>query len=123
MAMPYSVLSPSILILRSTVLMFQIINILVDISTSVSYSSVGGYVLIPLPSFASLWNARDIEVWRTEFKVYSDERSIYGVSEAGELTRIEKTDEGMLASVAKWEDWNAEVGDVGTLVMIVAELL
>jgi len=109
--------------LPSTVLMFQIINILVDISTSVSYYSVGGYVLIPLPSTATLWNAQDIEVWRVEFKTYAERCSIYGVSEAGELNRIQKTDVGMVSSVTKWDEWNAEVGDVGTLVMIVAELL
>ena len=48
---------------------------------------------------------------------------MYGLSEAGALTRLQIKDAGIQFSIAKWEEWSAEVSDIGTLVMIVGELL
>ncbi|KAI1372668.1 hypothetical protein F4677DRAFT_245232 [Hypoxylon crocopeplum] len=109
---------------RRTMLIFQIINMLVDISTTVSYHSVMGLIFLPLPSPALMWTALDIEGWTTGFKRLYEERTLYGLAEAGALTSLRKDRAGFFHSnVAEWEDWGAEVGDIGTLVMIVATLL
>lgn len=96
---------------------------LVDISTTVSYYSLPGFILIPLPSITTLWNAEDVEGWKTVFRLCYEERTLYGLSEAGALTRLKKTDAGIQFSIAEWEEWSAEVSDMGTLVMIVGALL
>ena len=114
----YHLLSP-----RSTELIFQIINMLVDITATVCYLSMCGFTLIPLPCVATLWNAQRVEEWWTEFKQYYEERTLYGISNVGGLTRIHKDDAGIHISVAEWEEWAAQASDIGTLVMIVGELL
>ncbi len=104
-------------------LVFRIINVLVDISASVAGNAFQGYVLGPLASSTTLWEARDAEIWNTEFRQFYKERALYAVSEAGVLTRFQHHDAGIQSSVAEWEEWNAEVGDLGTLVMVVGALL
>jgi hypothetical protein len=105
------------------VLIFQILNILVEMSTEASSYANCGLVLIPLASNATLWNAEDPEGWRTEFRLCYKVPTTYGLSQTGVLTRLELTDAGVTISSAEWEEWRAEVGDIGTLVMIVGALL
>jgi hypothetical protein len=95
----------------------------VDISTAVSYFSIGGLVLVPLPSTAVLWSTRDFEQWKSEYKKWHEQHIIYGLSETGGLIRIQSTEAGLQSSAAEWEGWSAEVGDLATLVMIIGELL
>jgi len=105
------------------VLIFQIINLLVDISLTAShYSALCGFILIPLPCVATMWNAQDLEEWRTEFRLCYEGRTLYGLSNAGALTRILKNDAGIHFSVVEWEEWSAQVSDIGTLVMVIGEL-
>lgn len=109
---------------QSTVLVFQIINILVDLPANVSYFAVWGFAFVPLPCPGPMWNAVDLEGWTAAFKQWYGKRTLYGLSEAGALTRITKTPAGLLeTSIAEWEGWVAELGDIGTLLMIVAPLL
>lgn len=109
---------------QSTVLVFQIINILVDLPATVSYFAVWGFAFVPLPCPGPMWNAVDLEGWTAAFKQWYGKRTVYGLSEAGALTRIIKTPAGLLeTSIAEWEGWVAELGDIGTLLMIVAPLL
>ncbi|KAI0538366.1 hypothetical protein GGR58DRAFT_468135 [Xylaria digitata] len=108
---------------RRTVLIFQIVGLLVDVSTTVSYSSIGGLVLVPLPGSVTMWDTNDFERWKLEYRKWHGRHIIYGVSETGGLTKLQSTDDGIKSSSAEWEDWSAEVGDVATLVMIIGELL
>ncbi|KAL7910623.1 hypothetical protein GGI35DRAFT_449222 [Trichoderma velutinum] len=111
---------------RRTVLIFQILNILIEISTEASSYPTCGLVLIPLANKATLWNANDLEEWRVEFALNSKERKLHGLSQTGVLTKLQLADdcvrESKLSSL-EWEEWRAEVGEIGTLVMIVGALL
>ncbi|KAI0425843.1 hypothetical protein F5Y09DRAFT_334616 [Xylaria sp. FL1042] len=108
---------------RRTVLVFQILGLLVDISTAVSYFSIGGLVLVPLPSSAALWSSQDFERWKPEYKKWHEERAIYGLSETGILTKLQDASDGLRTSTVDWESWIAEVGDIATLIMIIGEIL
>ncbi|KAI0975943.1 hypothetical protein F4678DRAFT_419131 [Xylaria arbuscula] len=108
---------------RRTVLVFQIVGLVVDISTAVSYFSIGGLVLVPLPSSAALWSTQDFEKWKPEYKKWHKDHTIYGLSDTGGLTRVESNDGEVKSSPAEWEGWSAEVGDIATLVMIIGEIL
>lgn len=103
-------------------LIFQILDILVEMSTEASSYANCGLLLIPLATSATLWNAEDPEGWRTEFRL-CDKRTTYALSQTGVLTRLQVTDTGVIFSSAEWEGWRAEVGDIGTLVMIIGAML
>ncbi|KAI2628702.1 hypothetical protein GGR54DRAFT_359440 [Hypoxylon sp. NC1633] len=108
---------------RRTALLFQILNMLVDISSTISYRSVMGLVLVPLPSPAQMWNTLELETWLACSRASYEARTLYGLSEVGTLTRINKNNcSSFQTSVAEWEAWRAEVGDIGTLVMIISGL-
>ncbi|KAK9343157.1 hypothetical protein V1522DRAFT_414159 [Lipomyces starkeyi] len=108
---------------RRTVLIFQILNILIEMSTEASSYPTCGFVLIPLANNATLWNANDMEEWRTEFELCNKEQKLHGLSQTGVLTKLQLTDDCVVLSSVKWEEWRAEVGEIGTLVMIVGALL
>ncbi|ODQ68850.1 hypothetical protein LIPSTDRAFT_121055 [Lipomyces starkeyi NRRL Y-11557] len=92
-------------------------------STEASSYPTCGFVLIPLANNATLWNANDIEEWRTEFDLCNKEQKLHGLSQTGVLTKLQLTDDCVVLSSVKWEEWRAEVGEIGTLVMIVGALL
>ena len=106
-----------------TVLVFQILNILIEMSTEASSYPSCGFVLMPLANNASLWNANDIGEWRTEFELCSKEQKFHGLSQTGVLTKLWLTDDCVVLGSVEWEEWRAEVGEIGTLVMIVGALL
>ncbi|KAL6909269.1 hypothetical protein GGI43DRAFT_394978 [Trichoderma evansii] len=110
---------------RRTVTIFQILNIIIEMSTEASAYPTCGFVLIPLPNSALLWNANCIEEWQTEFQfeICSKERKIYGLLRTGVLMKLLLTDDCVILRTVEWEDWRAEVGEIGTLVMIVGALL
>ncbi|KAH6646201.1 hypothetical protein BKA67DRAFT_583529 [Truncatella angustata] len=108
---------------RRTVLIFQILNTLIEMSTEASSYPTCGFVLIPLASSATLWNSNNIEEWRTEFNLCNKEQKIVGLSQTGVLTKLHLTDACVVLSSLEWEEWRAEVGEIGTLVMIVGALL
>ncbi|KAI0551770.1 hypothetical protein F4679DRAFT_124205 [Xylaria curta] len=107
---------------RRTVLIFQILGLLVDISAAVSYFSSSGFVLVPLPSSAAIWTTQDLEQWKREYRKWQ-KNVIYGLSESGDLARLQSTNNGILSTPAEWEGWSAEVGDPATLIMMIGELL
>lgn len=78
---------------------------------------------MPLANSAALWNAKDIGEWRTEFELCNQERTWHGLSQTGVLMKLQLTDACVILSPVEWEEWRAEVGDIGTLVMIVGALL
>lgn len=106
-----------------TILVFQILNILIELSTEAASYLTCGFVLMPLPNNASLWNANCVEEWRTEFALCSRERNFHGLSQAGALTKLQMADDCVVLSPVEWEEWRADVGEIGTLVMIVGALL
>ncbi|KAJ2995158.1 hypothetical protein NUW58_g1355 [Xylaria curta] len=108
---------------RRTVLLFQILGLLVDISTAVSYLSIGGLVLVPLPCSAALWTTRDFEQWKLEYKNWHEKPAGYGLSETGNLHILQRTDNGIASIPVEWERWSAEASDLAVLVMIIGELL
>lgn len=107
----------------STVLLFQILNTLVDLPITISCCPYEGFALTPLPSSTAVWNALNVEDWQHEFGLTNKERTVYALSTKGELKRITKDKTILKIEKAEWEEWNAEVGDLGMLVMIVAALL
>ncbi|KAI1748923.1 hypothetical protein F4782DRAFT_337471 [Xylaria castorea] len=107
---------------RRTVLIFQVLGLLVDISAAVSYFSSNGFVLVPLPGSAAIWSTQDFEKWKPEYRKWQ-QNVIYGLSETGDLARLQSTCDGVSSTPAEWEGWTAEVGDPATLVMIIGELL
>lgn len=104
-------------------LIFQILNILIEMSTEASSYPSCGFVLIPLANNAALWNANNMEEWRTEFELCNKERKLHGLSQTGVLTKLQLADDCVVLGSAEWEEWRAEVGEIGTLVMIVGALL
>jgi hypothetical protein len=96
---------------------------LVDITSALPVNFVSDFNLMPLPSSGTLWDVRDLERWRIEFRLCYKERTLHGVNEAGVLTRFQVADDGVQQSTVEWEEWCAEVGDIGTLVMTVGTLL
>lgn len=108
---------------RRTVLLFQILGLLVDISTAVSYFSLGGLVLVPLPSSTALWNPQDLEGWKPEYKNWREQHTIYALSEIGTLIKLQGGDSEIKSNLTEWEPWTAQVGELATLVMIIGELL
>ncbi|KAL7931411.1 hypothetical protein V8C35DRAFT_116462 [Trichoderma chlorosporum] len=92
-------------------------------STEASSYPTCGFILIPLAENASMWNANNTEKWRTEFELCNKERKLHGLSQTGVLTKLQLTNNCVELSSVKWEEWGAEVGEIGTLVMIVGALL
>lgn len=107
----------------STGSVFVIINMLVDISSAISCRSMAGFLIVPLASNAALWNAKYVEQWTVEFGLYYEERTIYGLAESGELTRLRQNEVGIQSSMVEWEEWTAGVGEIGTLVMTAGTLV
>ena len=103
------------------------LNLLAETTTTVSYYSqnwsISGFVLIPLPSEWTLWTARDVQGWRERFSRCYEERTLYGLSSAGELTKLQNTDAGVRFSISEWDIWNAEVNDFATLVMTAGAII
>jgi hypothetical protein len=95
----------------------------VDISAALPCRPVSGFAIVPLPSNVTLWSARDIEQWQAEFSVCYEERTIYGLSETGQLMKLQQDSAGIQSSIAKWGEWSATVGELGSLVAIAGTLL
>ncbi|KAL7917043.1 hypothetical protein ACQKWADRAFT_307764 [Trichoderma austrokoningii] len=108
---------------RRTVLIFQILSILIEMSTEASSYLTCGFVLIPLANGAALWNASGIDEWKTEFEISSKEPKVHGLLQTGVLMKLLLTDDSMALTSVGWENWRAEVGEIGTLVMIIGALL
>jgi len=85
--------------------------------------ALGGLVLVPLPSTSTLWSTQNYERWKAAYVNWRESHVVYGVSERGLLMRLQGTETGIISALADWEGWMAEVGDLGSLVMIVGELL
>lgn len=92
-------------------------------STEVSSFPGCGFVLIPLANSATLWNANCIEEWQKEFEICSKERKVHGLLRTGVLMKILLPNNCFVLESVEWEDWRGEVGEIGTLVMIVGALL
>ncbi|EHK41635.1 hypothetical protein TRIATDRAFT_321815 [Trichoderma atroviride IMI 206040] len=108
---------------RRTVLIYQVLNTLIEMSTEASSYPTCGFVLIPLANSEALWNASGIEEWQTEFESRAKERVVHGLLRTGVLMKLLLTDDAVTLWSVGWEDWRAEVGEIGTLVMIVGALL
>ncbi|KAL7902931.1 hypothetical protein HDV64DRAFT_284772 [Trichoderma sp. TUCIM 5745] len=93
---------------RRTVLIFQILNILIEMSTEASSYPTCGFVLIPLANSAALWNASSIEEWQTEFEVCTKERNLHGLLKTGVLMKLLLNDDAVTLWSVGWEDWRAE---------------
>ncbi|KAH7324431.1 hypothetical protein B0I35DRAFT_424159 [Stachybotrys elegans] len=109
--------------LRRTLLVMRILDMVVDISEGLACNPVPGFAIMPLPSNATVWGAQSLELWQAEFSVCYEERIIYGLSETGQLTKLQQTPTGVQTSIAKWEDWNAAAGELASIVMIAGTLL
>lgn len=79
--------------------------------------------MIPLTHNAAAWSAVDLETWRSELKKCTEMRTIYTVSPEGELLKIALGDTCLSTTPSGWEEWAAQIGEIGTLVMIIGALL
>ncbi|TPX18714.1 uncharacterized protein E0L32_002571 [Thyridium curvatum] len=103
---------------RRTALVFQILALLVETTTSISlYPAYAGYglVLFPLPNRTTLWNARSIEAWNNEFSLYRADTAVHALANTGDLTEIDKIESDIRFSPMEWDKWLADAGDLGTL--------
>lgn len=101
----------------------RVINMLFDIDYAVSCTPLPGFVLVPLPSTKSLWDARSAKSWRTEFDLALNAREIHGVTTEGELVRLQQRLGIISTHSTKWEEWYASVGELGTLIMVAASII
>lgn len=107
----------------STALVFRAVNLVLYDSPAISCFPAFGFGLIPLPSKATLWTPHDVDKWKSAFDLCLEERILYGLSEIGNLMKLEYTDAGIEQTMAEWDEWSAEVGEMGTLVSVMGELL
>ena len=107
---------------HSILLVFGIFLMVADISVVVACAPIAGYSLVFTASNATLWNATNAELWRSEFDLRYEERTVYGLSGSGELLRLRENEAGIQSSPAEWDKWVADVGEIGTLIMIASSL-
>lgn len=108
--------------IHRTLLVFKIMNIFLDLDAAMSCQPMDGFALVPLPSTTTLWQAATADTWGREFESAYQERTIYGVSTAGELIRLIQRSKGIDSVVSKWDEWNAGMGEMGTLITSTASL-
>ncbi|KAI0433821.1 hypothetical protein F5Y09DRAFT_297620 [Xylaria sp. FL1042] len=108
---------------RRTCLVFKLLDMLVDTASFGSCTGLPGFALIPLPGSMTQWRATSENAWRADYELHFQVRTIYGVSDNGDLIKLHQRSSGIDSEVATWEDWLASVGDFGTLVMVAASLL
>lgn len=106
---------------RRTVIIFRILNLIVDVSDAIPCQLKQGFAVVPLPSKELLWRARNADDWQLPF--LSQDYVIHGMSEGGELIKLTSTFAGITTSRRSWESWCAEMGEIGTLVVLSAHLL
>lgn len=82
-----------------------------------------GFALVPLTSSICQWRATDAEAWKADYKQFFQDRTIYGLSDKGDLVRLRQRLSGIDSHIADWECWISSVGEIGTLVMMVGALL
>ena len=87
----------------------------VDISVVVTCAPMAGYPLVFMASNVTLWNAMRAEQWQSEFDLCNEERAVHGLSESGELMRLRQNEAGIQSTPAEWDEWVADVGEIGTL--------
>lgn len=108
--------------IHRTLLVFKIMNIFLDLDAAMSCQPMDGFALVPLPSTTTLWQAATADKWGHEFESTYQERTIYGVSTAGELIRLRQRLNGIDSAVTEWDEWNAGMGEMGTLITSTASL-
>ncbi|KAI1295715.1 hypothetical protein F5Y03DRAFT_302449 [Xylaria venustula] len=108
---------------RRTCLVFKLLDMLVDTASCGTCSGLPGFALIPLPGSITQWRATSESAWRADYELHFQVRTIYGVSDNGDLVKLRQRSSGIDSEVVMWEDWLASVGDFGTLVMVAASLL
>ncbi|KAI1323470.1 hypothetical protein F5Y16DRAFT_383629 [Xylariaceae sp. FL0255] len=109
--------------LRRTVLCFKILDKLVDISSVAQCTKVADFALIPLPGSIPQWTATNEKDWRADYELHFQSRTLHGVSDKGDLIKLQQRSSGIYSEIASWEDWLASVGDIGTVIMAMASLL
>lgn len=99
------------------------LDMLANMSTTIYSYPVSGFAIAHLPSHATLWGALSLEAWVADATESSKKHTVYGLSDAGTLVRMQDEGAGFGIEMAEWDEWNAEVGNFGPLVMIIGSLL
>lgn len=107
----------------STVVVFGIMLMVVDITSAINCQPMSGFIPIPLVSNVGLWNSKNAEQWKSELGNSYAGRAIYGLSSSGELMTLRHNEAGIRSSVTEWDEWVSGVGEIGNLVMIAGGLL
>ena len=94
---------------------------LINISPAMTCYLANHFGLTPCPSHASLWSANTIK-WKAANVQRLGEATIFCLTDKGALIKLQARGKKLYQSSEKWEEWAAEVGEIGTLVMIMAGL-
>ncbi|KAH8657694.1 hypothetical protein BX600DRAFT_514253 [Xylariales sp. PMI_506] len=103
----------------------RLINFVVDIDSAVKCYLLPGYVLVPLPSGRSTWEAGTAAAWRSEYDLSAGVREVYALGADGKLKKLlqQGIDGQLLAREARWEDYLSYENGFGMMVMIAGSMI
>ena len=79
------------------------------------------FKLAPLPVHDVLWQARSAGQWKSLYD--ARETVVHGITHEGVLVKLGCNGSGLIWSEPSWEAWIAEVGDMGMLCGMAAQIL
>jgi hypothetical protein len=108
---------------KRIVVMFRLLNMVVDISDAVSCFPLPGFVIIPLPESEAQWCTTDPNEWSSLFSASCNVPSVFGMSTQGQLVKLQKDGVGISRSQVDWSDWCVAGGKLGYALAAAATLL
>jgi hypothetical protein len=108
---------------KRTVVVFRLLNMVVDISDAVSCFPMPGFVIVPLPGEEGLWKARHSGEWSASFARQGKPPSVFGMADSGGLVKLQKQGGGVVRSKVEWSKWLSDQGKLGFLIATAATLL
>jgi hypothetical protein len=108
---------------KRIVVMFRLLNMVVDISDAVSCFPLPGFVIIPLPEPEAQWRTTDPDEWSSLFSASCNMPSVFGMSTRGQLVKLKKDGIGINRSEVDWSDWCVAGGKLGYALAAAATLL
>lgn len=108
---------------KRTVVVFRLLNMVVNISDAVSCFPMPGFVIVPLPEEDGLWKAQRSEEWLRTFARQQNPSLIFGMADNGGLVKLQKQGNGVARSNEEWSEWLTNTGKLGFLIATAATLL
>jgi hypothetical protein len=98
-------------------------NMLINVDQALTCAPPPGFAIIPLPAQKILWEAKTAAEWRSEYETTLRTREIFGLSNEGQLIKLQQRFGQITTHSARWEEWYSVSDRFGTLIMIAASLL